>query len=61
MSLPNSEYLTEDEYQALLDDDDVAGWLEALVEYDLDPDWGNVVQRGGATFDVAANINVERT
>ena len=60
MSLPLHEYLTAEEFQSLLDEDDVAGWLDALAGYDLDPDWGNVVQRGGAIFDVATNINVER-
>ena len=60
MSQLHSEYLTEEEFQLLLDDDDVAGWLDALAETDLDPDWGNVIQRGGADFNAAANINVER-
>ena len=60
ISLPYPGYLTEEEYQALLDDDDVATWLIALSEIYLDPDWGNVMQRGGATFDATGNINVEK-
>ena len=60
MSLPDSEYLTEEEFQALLDEDDVAAWLDALAEMNLDPNWGSINQRGAAVFDAAANINVER-
>ena len=60
MSLPDSEYLTEEEFQALLDDDDVAAWLDVLANSDLDPNWGLPVQRGGAGFNAAANVNVER-